>query len=294
MDKTGRRFVDLHTHSDASDGDLPPQEVVRLADAAGMAVVALTDHDTIAGLPAASRAAESLDIQFVNGVEISAKFTGGVLHILGLGIDPNDEVLNKMLDNLREARNERNPKMIAKLQHMGIDITMDELGQFARSMRQEKKQTDEPLIIGRLHMAGLLVKKGYVKSIDEAFERYLGQGKAAYVDKEKLSPFQAIEAIHAAGGLAILAHPIELNCPNIAALETVVRNLMDDGLDGIEVYHSSHDSHQTRMYLDLARRYHLLVSGGSDFHGSAKPGVQIGYPRVPVEAVEQLLVKLTT
>lgn len=292
MAKPTRRFVDLHTHSTASDGDLPPQEVVRLADAEGMAVVALTDHDTIAGLPQAAQAARVLEIRFVNGVEISAKFTGGTLHILGLGINPEDETLGATLNQLRRARDERNPKMIARLQQIGIDISMDELRRSAGSKGRRDSGVDGQPVVGRLHMAGLLLQKGYVNSIDEAFERYLGQGKAAYVDKEKLSPFQAIEAIHAAGGLAILAHPVELNCPNSAVLERVVRSLIDDGIDGIEVYHSAHDPIQTRMYLELARRYHLLVSGGSDFHGSAKPGVQIGYPRVPIEAVEQLLARL--
>lgn len=294
-----RRFVDLHTHSTASDGDMPPAEVIRLAESRRLAAVALTDHDTVSGLSEARRAADSLTVQFVPGIEISAKFTGGLLHILGLGIDPTDRNLLETARLLREARNDRNPRMIARLQKLGMEISMDELFEFAfaspgRSGRRRVRITNgEPAVVGRLHMARLLVAKGYVRSVTEAFNRYLGRDGPAYIDKEKLAPRQAIEAIHSAGGVAILAHPVELRCNNNAMLTRVVRSMVRNGLDGIEVYHSSHNPIQTRAYLDLARREGLLISGGSDFHGSVKSSVKLGRPRVPREAVEQILARIT-
>lgn len=276
-----RRFVDLHVHSVASDGSLSPAEVVELAERKRLAAVALTDHDTMAGLPEAAAAAENVAVRFVSGIEVSAVFTGGTLHIIGLGVDPAEPSIAKLASRLRASRRRRNPKMIAKLRDMGIDVSMDELRASAGGE-----------VLGRLHMAGLLRRKGYVRSADEAFKRYLGTGSPAFVDKERIPPPGAIAAIHDAGGLAVLAHPPQLSYGNLAQLERIVRSLIRAGLDAIEVYHSDHTPAQTRSYLDLARKLGLLVSGGSDFHGSPKPEARLGLPRVPAAAVEQLLAKL--
>jgi len=281
-----RNFVDLHTHSTASDGSLSAGEVVRHADRKRLAAVALTDHDGTAGLPEAARAAAGLGVRFVPGVEISAEFAGGTLHVVGLGIDPSGASLARLLGRMRDARDERNPRMIAKLRQLGIDISMAEVRRFARGRGGGS-------VIGRLDMAGVLQVKGRVGSVAEAFERYLGPNAPGFVDKERLAPRQAIDAIRRAGGVAILAHPVHLNCPNARRLEQVVRSLARDGLDGIEVYHSDHTDAQTRQYLDLARRRGLLISGGSDFHGGPKPDVLLGRPKVPLAAVEQLLAKIT-
>jgi predicted metal-dependent phosphoesterase TrpH len=147
-------------------------------------------------------------------------------------------------------------------------------------------------VISRLHVANVLVGKGCVKTVAEAFERYIGEGRPAYVDKERLTPSEAMAAIRAAGGVAVIAHPIHLGCANSAQLHHVVTTLMHDGAEGIEVYHSDHDDLHTRQYLDLARRLGLLVSGGSDYHGAGKPEVRLGRPAVPLAAAQQLLDRL--
>lgn len=280
-----RNFVDLHIHSVASDGDLRPGEVVRHAEMRKLAAAALTDHDTLAGLGEAARAAAHLKVDFIPGVEISARFTGGTLHIIGLGIDPTCRTLQQVLRDLRTQRNRRNPRMIAKLRRLGMQISMHELQHLGVGLRGAEA------VIGRLHMARVLCAKGYVGSVKEAFARYLGLGRPAFVDKERLAPPQAMQAVHAAGGAAILAHPPQLNYANSSQLDRIVRSLVHDGLDGLEVYHPDHTPRQTRAYLDLARRLGLLVSGGSDFHGPGKPEARLGRPRVPVAAVEQLLAR---
>ncbi len=282
-----RNLVDLHTHSSASDGELAPAELVRQAEGRRLAFMALTDHDTLAGLDGAAGAAAALELRFIPGVEISAQFPGGAMHILGLGTDPHSAPLGRALRQLRALRGERNPKVIAKLQGLGVKITMNEVREFASG-------ADDPdAVVGRLHVARLLRAKGYVRSAKEAFERYLSPGRPAFVDKERLTQREAIEAIHAGGGVAVLAHPPQLNCQNAAQLERVVSSLIRDGLDGIEAYHCDHTAKQTRAYLDLAGRLSLLVSGGSDFHGAAKPEARLGRPRVPLAAVEQLLARIT-
>ncbi|KPK80670.1 MAG: hypothetical protein AMJ81_11630 [Phycisphaerae bacterium SM23_33] len=276
-----RNFVDLHTHSAASDGTLPPAEVVWLAERKRLAAVALTDHDTADGLAEAARAARPLAVRFIPGIEISAQFTGGALHLVGLGIDPADRGLRAVLGQLMAARRQRNPRMIEKLRRLGVDITMAEVRALAGGA-----------VVGRLHMAQVLCRKGRARTVQEAFGRYLGCGAPAFVDKERLTPRQALEGIHAAGGLGVLAHPPQLNYGNLAQLERIVRSLVRHGLDGLEVYHPDHTPDQTRWYLDLARRLGLLVAGGSDFHGAGKPEVRLGRPKVPLAAVEQLLAKL--
>ena len=275
-----RRFVDLHTHSSASDGASPPAELVRLADAARLAAVALTDHDTTAGLAEARAAAAHLpSLRFVGGVEVSAKLPGRTLHILGLGIDEGAPSLSRLGEMLREGRRQRNPRIVAKLQAMGVAIDMDDVLAAAGDSGSEK-------VVGRLHIAEAMRRAGAVATLDEAFARYIGKGGPAYVDRRRLSPRDTIRAIRDAGAAAVLAHPPQLRCHNHAELRQVVRSLVDSGLDGIEVYHSDHSPDQTRLYLDLARRFDLGVAGGSDFHGPAKPNVKLGRPRVPMAAIE--------
>ncbi len=277
-----RNLVDLHTHSTASDGKLSPGEVVRAAGRKRLAAVALTDHDTTAGLAEAAAAAKGLDIRFVPGVEVSAKSPRGMLHVVGLGIAPEAPRFRAALRRINDARRERNPKMVARLQALGVDISMAELQAHAGASES----------VGRLHMAQLLCRKGRAGGIDQAFRRFLGPGAPAFVDKAKLDPREVTDIIHDAGGLAVVAHPVQLGCENLAQLETVVRGLRADGLDGIEVYHPDHTPDQTRWYLDLARRLEMLVSGGSDFHGLGGSPARVGVPAAPLAAVEQLLAKL--
>jgi len=277
-----RRFVDLHTHSTASDGSLNPAQVVERADERDLAAVALTDHDTVDGLaPAGEAAAAFPALKLVCGIEVSARWPDGTLHLLGLGIDPPSQATRDLAAALLGARRDRNPRILARLGELGIPMEMDEL----LALKQDRPE-GEP-VIGRLHIAQRLVARHVVASIQEAFARYLGPGGRAYVDKERLAPRDVIAAIHAAGGLAVLAHPVGLGCQNAAQLQRAVKDFADDGLDGIEVYHTDHDERQTRQYLDLARQFSLGVTGGSDFHGQGKPDAILGRPRVPLAVLSE-------
>ncbi len=329
-----RRFVDFHIHSTASDGTTPAEEVVLLADREKLAAIALTDHDTLEGIPVArAAAAQCPELKFLAGIEVSAVLERGTLHILGLGIDENAQPISSLAQRLRDSRNERNPKIIRRLQEMGFDISIDEAlavaaGNIGKPDAETKRRGDaekeetagnvqqegassvsvsprlrvspsslpsplSPLpssrVLGRLHIAEAMLRKGYVKTRDEAFAKYIGSGGPAFVDKEKLSPREVIADIRDSGGVAVLAHPIQLKYDNSAQLERMVRELIDAGLQGIEAYHSDHSDSDVRLYLDLARRYGLAVSGGSDFHGRTKPTVMLGRPRVTLSAITGLL-----
>jgi predicted metal-dependent phosphoesterase TrpH len=279
-------FVDLHSHSTASDGTLPPEEVVRLAKSNGVSGLALTDHDTVAGVAAAAAEAAKLGIDFLPGIEISATYPEpGTLHILGYGVDPNSTVLHDLTRGLIEARDNRNPRIVAKLNELGIAITMAEVEAQAATSASESQ------VIGRPHIAAVLVKKGYVSSIKNAFDQYLGQGKPAYYDKERLAPERAFELIRLSGGVAVLAHPIQLRSQNDAQLDRAVKDLVDLGLRGIEVIHSDHDAAWVEKCTRLAERYGLLKTGGSDFHGTNKKDISLGIAngrRIPREWMEAL------
>jgi predicted metal-dependent phosphoesterase TrpH len=275
-------FVDLHCHSTASDGTLKPAEVVRLAVEVGLSALALTDHDTIGGVEEAAAEAKRLGLDFLPGIEISAEYPQpGTLHLLGYGIDPQSATLRDLTKTLLAGRDNRNPKIIDKLQKLGVSITMDELEREAGGK-----------VMGRPHIAAILLRKGYVSSIKQAFDKYLAPGGAAYFDKERLSPAQAISMILECGGLPVLAHPIQLRYHNDAELERIVKDLLDLGLAGIEVIHSDHGSELIEKYTALASRFHLLKTGGSDFHGSNKTRIQLGTAngkRVPREWFDGLV-----
>jgi 3',5'-nucleoside bisphosphate phosphatase len=259
--------IDLHCHSTASDGTLSPTQVVQLAVDSGLSALALTDHDTVGGVAAA--AAKERGIDFLPGIEISCDFRApGTMHILGYGVDSNSPVLTEMTRQLIEGRDNRNPKIIQRLQELGVAITMDELNAEAAGGT-----------VGRPHIAAILVRKGYVSSIKQAFNEYLAPGGKAYFDKERLSSAQALQMIRDSGGLPVLAHPIQLRCDNDAELETVVKNLVDQGLVGIEVFHSDHDAAWVAKAEALATKYNLLRTGGSDFHGSNKKDIPLGLVR---------------
>jgi len=267
---------DLHTHSTFSDGTLAPEQVVELAGTRELTGIALTDHDTGNGLKEAAAEAARLGIRFVPGIEISAEFPEpGTLHILGHFVDPDSDGLKKMSRILLEGRNARNPKIIAKLQSLGCNVTMEMVEGIAR----ERVKEGQPFVVGRPHIAEALVRAGCVASMKQAFDVYLGTTGAAYFPKERLTPRQAIECIHEAGGLATIAHPVQLRCDNHAHLQTVVGNLAEAGMDGIEVWHSDHDEKASALMLEFAKRYNLIPTGGSDFHGRPKPDVVLGRGR---------------
>jgi predicted metal-dependent phosphoesterase TrpH len=277
-----RRFVDLHTHSTASDGAASPRELIRLAEGKRLAAIALTDHDTTAGLSEAADEARACPLlRFVPGVEMSAKFPKGTLHILGLGIDPCAPAIQRMISHLRAARDERNPRIVAALRALGCPIDMDDVRAIASGGGELAAHT-----VGRVHIAEALRRKGCVKTVADAFQRLIGQGCPAFIDKEKIAPADVIRAIAESGGAAVLAHPPQLLYENLAQLERIVRSLVGEGLAGIEAYHSDHTPEQTREYMKLARRFGIGVTGGSDFHGAAKPDVKLGRPPVPLAAIE--------
>jgi hypothetical protein len=280
------RFVDLHSHSTASDGTLAPAAVARLAKQVGLSGWALTDHDTIGGIAEAAAESAAIGIDFLPGIEISAEFPNpGTMHILGYGIDPESTILKELTTTLLAGRDNRNPRIVAKLQELGVAITMDEVE------KEAGKDTNPAAVVGRPHIAAILHRKGYVSSIKQAFDKYLAPGGLAYFDKERLTPKQALEMIRASGGIPVLAHPVQLRCENNAQLERIVKDLIDLGLEGIEVIHSDHTPERVEMYTTLANRFGLLKTGGSDFHGSKKEGVELGGRRVPREFLDQLLAR---
>ena len=287
-------FVDLHSHSTASDGTFAPADVVRLAKDRGLSGLALTDHDTIGGVAEAAAEAARVGIDFLPGIEISAEYPQpGTMHILGYGVDPDSETLRDLTRTLLEGRDNRNPKIIAKLQEAGVAITMEEVEREAKTAEAEKEGKKKP--VGRPHIAAVLLRKGYVSSIKQAFDKYLAPGGIAYFDKERLTPRQALEMIRESGGLPVLAHPVQLRTTNDGELDRVVKDLLDLGLAGIEVIHSDHDAALVEKYAALAARYNLLKTGGSDFHGTNKKDISLGTAngrKVPREWMDALKARL--
>jgi predicted metal-dependent phosphoesterase TrpH len=270
------KHVDLHTHSTASDGVLSPEDLVALARDKGLAAIALTDHDNTAGLERAISAGKSLGVEVVPGVEISADFSPGTLHILGLEIDPKNPVLRDKLEFLQQTRRDRNPRIARQLQAAGLDLRFEEVEALASGGQ-----------VGRPHFASLLLQKKIVSSWDEAFDKWLGKGKPGYVDKVRVSSAEAVGMIHAAGGLAVLAHPVQLQLAD-QALTDLVSRLAAEGLDAIEVYHSDHGPREEQFYQILARRSGLKFSGGSDYHGFKDKDVELGIPEVDYGVLEKL------
>lgn len=277
-------FVDLHSHSTASDGTLAPAAVVRLAKERGLNALSLTDHDTIGGIEEAAAEAAKIALDFLPGIEISCDYPPGTMHILGYGIDPKSQVLTEMTRQLIEGRDNRNPKIVEKLQSLNVAITMEEVEAEAKGG-----------VIGRPHIAAILVRKGYVSSIKQAFNEYLAPGGKAYFDKERLTSRQALSMILESGGLPVLAHAFQLRTENDAQLETVVKNLCDQGLAGIEVMHSDHDPAWVEKCTRLADRHGLVKTGGSDFHGGNKKDIDLGHAagrRIPRAFYDQLVARL--
>lgn len=255
--------IDLHTHSTASDGTLTPVELVRAAKEAGLTAIALTDHDTMDGLPDALETGVKTGVEVVPGCELSVHSDVGVLHVVGLWVDPYSERLKRVFDEVRSMRIERNVAVVKKLQQLGFDISMEEVqGQAAGT-------------IGRPHMARIMLQKGYVKSYDEAFNDYLGKKGKAYFPKNNISAEEAFELLHSTAATPVLAHPFLLSRDD-DVLDREVGRLKEMGLQGIEVYYSSHTIDMTDRIKRLARKYDLQPSGGSDFHGSVKPDIQLG------------------
>ncbi len=273
--------IDLHVHSTASDGSFSPKQLVKMAKEIGLVALALTDHDTIDGLYEAQTEAKKLNVNFVPGVEISVKFDGpGHFHLLGYFIDYEEPILVDTLKKLKEARATRNQQMLLKLQQMGIPITWEDVVRVSGGGE-----------IGRPHMARILVEKGIVKDTEEAFSRYLAKGAPAYVPKARLDPKEAINIIHKAKGLTSLAHPYYLKLSNEDLIKYVAL-LKDFGLDAIEAYYTDHSLEYTNFCLNLAKKFNLLVTGGSDFHGANKPEIRLGIGKGSLFVPEEIYWKL--
>jgi len=273
-------FVDLHTHSVCSDGTLTPKELIEHALSISLSAVALTDHDTIEGVNEAVKAGKNRNIHVIPGVEISAEYKNGTMHIVGLFLQKNLDGLQKSLARLQQAREERNPMIIKRLVDLGIPITFEKVKEISGQGQ-----------IGRPHIAKALMDIGVVKDFDDAFVRYLGKDKPAYVDKFRFSPVNAINMVKDAGGVAILAHPNTLYLED-DKLEKKLIELKDSGLEGIETIYCNYSKAMINIYARLAKKIDLAQSGGSDFHGANKEdselGIGNGNMRVPVSFLVEL------
>ena len=259
--------IDLHVHSNCSDGRLSPSELVDYAAEKGLAAMALTDHDTIAGIPEAMEAAKSYDLELIPGLEFSTNYNGKDVHILGLDIAWQDPDFIRDLKSFQDSRDIRNRKMIALMQEHGIDITY------------EKMAAENPdSVWTRANFARYLLEHGYVKTMPDAFSRYVGDEAPCFVLREKVTPDQAVDLIHRFGGLAVLAHPMLYKLSD-EALDELVRTLKEHDLDGIEAIYSTYRWMDESRVKCLARKYELCITGGSDFHGSNKPDIDLGIGR---------------
>ena len=271
--------VDLHTHSKASDGSFTPSGLIRYAAEKGLRGLALTDHDTVDGIPEALEEVDKLGMAFIPGVEISADYETE-MHILAYFTRDTYRNIAGTLSSLRRNREERNPKILRKLSEMGMHITVEELDRKAAGS-----------VAGRPHIAQLLLEKGHVRSFAEAFERYLGDGKPAYFKKDKLSPEESIRQVLQAGGIPVLAHPILMRM-SYGRLDALVGRLAESGLKGLEAYYVENTRDDTGNLLRLAVKYRLIPTGGSDFHGTFKHDIEIGIGRgnleVPFSSFESL------
>ncbi len=273
-----QKWADLHIHTNKSDGIHSVEEIFKKAKEQEISAIAITDHDTVAAIEEAMEYAKFFNIEFVPAVELSAMFEEREIHIVGLYIDwKNNDFINHLL-YFQKKRVERAINIVKKLKENKVSIEFDEL----------YEMTDNLNNIGRLHIARLLLKKGYIKNIKEAFDKFLSEGKPAYIKKARLSVKEAIDIIKKAKGISILAHP------GIAKRDYMIETWRDNGLDGIEVFHPDHTNEDILNYLDYANKFNLLIGGGSDFHGEIREYSVIGKVKLPYEYYEKIKEKVIT
>jgi predicted metal-dependent phosphoesterase TrpH len=263
--------IDLHIHTIFSDGTYTPEEAVFRAKKLGLVAISITDHDSVAGVASALVAGKRLGIEVVPGVEMSTDVGEDEIHILGYLLNWKKEDFLRQLKKFQAARANRNQKLLKKLDDLGMRVDYREVRKLAPRG-----------VISRLHIARLMVEKGYVRSIGDAFEQWLNPGKPAYVQKMKVPPFEIIELLLKAEAIPVLAHPF------LSHRDDLIPHLVKAGLKGIEVYHSAHNPQMVAHYKRIAQKHHLLITGGSDCHGEAKDKVLMGKVRVP----ETLLINL--
>lgn len=257
-------IIDLHVHSTASDGTCTPAELVQLAHKAGLMAFALTDHDCTDGIEEACRAAEGSDLEVIPGVELSTEYDGHEIHVVGLYIDRTNAALCAQLKAFRECRDGRNLKMAEKLREKGFDISAEAL-----------YQAFPDCVLTRAHISRYLLNTGQVSSISEVFDKYIGEGCCCYVERMKVSPVEAVRLIHNAGGTAVLAHPCLYKKMSPEELVQMITEMKDAGLDAIEALYSCSTKEEEQYFRSIAEKFHLLLSGGSDFHGSNKPDIHL-------------------
>lgn len=281
------KIIDLHVHSTKSDGSFTPTELVDYALEKGLSAFALTDHDTTEGLDEAIDYAHKLaaanpqkEIEVIPGIEFSTEYMGKDIHIVGLYIDYKSEYFKKYITQFQNSRTLRNIKMCAKLTEHGVPVTYEELQAYFPGS-----------VLTRAHYAKFLLQKGYVKSMPEAFDRYVGDHAPCFLPREKVTPVQAVKLILKVGGIPVLAHPILYHLSD-ARLDTLVKELKEAGLVAIEAVYSTYNTAEERQIRGLATKYDLLISGGSDFHGTTKPGLDlaVGYGKlfIPYDILEKM------
>lgn len=270
-------FVDLHTHSDASDGSLSPARLVSLAKESGLCAVALTDHDTTAGIEDALAAGTALGIEVIPGIEVSSNYEGHEIHILGLFITPDDPMLESFLQDMRDRRDRRNQEMLFRLAADGITFSKEELS-----------GSNPQTVITRAHVARAMVQKGICSTVNQAFKKYLEYGGRYCPPKEQTEPEAVIKTLLKNGAFAALAHPFLYKLGD-KKTKALITRLAEAGMQGVEVYHSSNCPLESRKLQEMAASLNLLPTGGSDFHGSCKPDISIGTGRGGLRVSDLLL-----
>ena len=263
--------IDLHIHTVYSDGTYTPGEVVKKAKEIGLVAISITDHDSVEGVEEALQAGREFGVEVVPGVEMSSDVEHDEIHILGYYLDFKKKEFLSKLDYFQKIRIERNERLFRRLEELGMPVSSEEVLKLAPKG-----------VVSRLHIARCMVEKKYVSSIDEAFEEWLNPGKPAYVERERISPFEVINLILEAEGVPVFAHPF------LSRRDDLIPKMIDAGLMGIEVYHSTHDEKTVKHYMEIAKRYDLLITGGSDCHGEAKDEVLMGKVDVPVSVLWEL------
>jgi len=265
------KFADLHLHTQFSDGTFTPEELVLHAQKHGLACIALTDHDTVEGCARAGAAAAAVQMEFIPGSELTAEHADTEVHVLGYFLDTHNAVLLEKLARFQADRQNRIHEMCAALNKHGVPLKAEAVFALANCKSP-----------GRPHVARAMVKEKLIGNLDEAFERYLKKGRLAWVPKTKMSALESVQLIHQAGGLAVTAHP------GLNRTDEIIPDLVDAGLDGIECFHTKHSTVMAERYLEIAEKYHLLVTGGSDCHGFSKKAPLIGTVKLPYGHVERM------
>ena len=272
-------MIDLHSHTNHSDGTFSPEELIAEAHRVGVRTLAITDHDTFSGYDEALPLARQGGLELLCGIELSTKLDGLSVHLLGYFLaEPNEAFANLRvwIQEMQASRRDRNVRLVERLQSLGLEITLTEAQSRSRGMT------------GRPHFARILIEKGYVSTIQQAFDEYLGESAPGYVDRYEPSFADSVKRIREAGGIASMAHPVRFKGDFAATLP----RLCDAGMNALEAYHSDHSTEDTQSFLTLAERYGLRVTGGSDFHGTVKPGIRLGIGRgelkIPADLVDRL------